>query len=55
MRERNTKTVDPPLGKCPACDATIPAANLVVAYEAAGDWPRMLAECPTCDEPVTPV
>jgi hypothetical protein len=55
MRERNIETADPPLGMCPVCDVPIPAANLVVAYDRAGDWPRMIATCPDCADAVNPV
>jgi len=55
MWDSDIETADPPLGKCPACDVTIPAANLVIAYDTAGDWPRMLAECPDCADAVNPV
>lgn len=48
------KTRKPPLGRCPHCDRDIPKRNLLISYESAGEWPRMFAECPTCEEPVHP-
>ncbi|WP_152436393.1 DUF7837 family putative zinc-binding protein [Halosimplex carlsbadense] len=43
-----------PLGACPNCDVMIPSANLLIRYESEGDWPRLFAECPDCENPVHP-
>jgi len=43
-----------PLGTCPTCERDIPRENLIIAYEADGDWPRLFAECPSCEDPVHP-
>jgi len=46
---------EPPLGWCPVCETPIGAGNPVVTYETAGGWPRMVAECGSCEETVHPV
>jgi len=43
-----------PLGTCPNCDVMIPSGNLLIRYESEGDWPRLFAECPDCENPVHP-
>lgn len=43
------------LGLCPLCNSRIPAERLIVNYTPAEGWPRMLAECGTCEEVVGPV
>mgnify|MGYP000094183753 FL=1 len=43
-----------PLGACPNCDVMIPSANLLIRYECEGDWPKLFAECPDCEDPVHP-
>jgi RNase P subunit RPR2 len=45
---------DSPLGTCPNCETAIPRTNLLISYEAAGEWPRLFAECPCCGDPVHP-
>ena len=42
------------LGRCPNCDADIPAAGLLIEYETDGGWPQMFAECPACADVVHP-
>jgi hypothetical protein len=42
------------LGRCPGCDAPIPAARLLIEYRTAEGWPRMYAECPSCASVVHP-
>jgi uncharacterized C2H2 Zn-finger protein len=42
-----------PLGRCPECDAAIPAGNLLIAYERR-DGPACYAECPACEAVVHP-
>lgn len=42
------------LGRCPACEATIPTDRLLAAYVTDGEWPRMLAECSDCAAVVAP-
>jgi hypothetical protein len=44
----------PRLGDCPLCAATIPPARLLAEYRHPDEWPRLLAECPGCDEVVAP-
>jgi len=47
-------TGDGPLGTCQHCETTIPRSKLAVKYEAPGGWPRLLAECPSCERVVSP-
>jgi len=42
-----------PLGRCPECEATIPAGMLLIAYER-DDGPACYAECPDCGAVVRP-
>jgi NAD-dependent SIR2 family protein deacetylase len=42
-----------PLGRCPDCEATIPAGSLLIEYERR-DGPACYAECPDCREVVRP-
>lgn len=48
------ETGQPILGTCPVCDDAIPSAYLLIKYEAAGEWPRLFAECPNCEDAVHP-
>lgn len=41
------------LGHCPHCATRIPARRLLVEYDAA-DGPGVFAECPDCEDVVTP-
>lgn len=41
------------LGACPHCEATIPAAKLLIEYETSSGRDRF-AECPACEVVVTP-
>lgn len=41
------------LGVCPRCETEIPEGLLLIEYETDGDR-RVFAECPACEEPVTP-
>lgn len=43
----------PPLGRCPSCDAAVPEHALLIRYERDG-WPAIYAECPACDSVVHP-
>jgi len=45
---------DVPLGECPDCHTSIPRENLLIRYIPRDDWPRMIAECPSCDAAVAP-
>ena len=42
------------LGTCPKCQTNIPASRLLVKYQAANGWLRLLAECPHCEVIVRP-
>lgn len=55
MRNEDEGMECPTLGRCPICDTLIPPSNLVIKYEMSGEWPRMFAECPACEDPVHPV
>lgn len=54
MTERRATDDAPTLGVCPSCEAALPTTSLVVRYDAATEWPRMLAACRGCDEVVHP-
>jgi len=41
------------LGCCPFCGAPIPESAVIIEYEVDGDT-RRFAECPGCEEPVSP-
>lgn len=41
------------LGRCPNCEADIPASRLLIEYESA-DGPGVFAECPDCGGVVAP-
>lgn len=41
------------LGRCPDCEATIPARRLLIEYER-GDERAIFAACPDCDAVVHP-
>ncbi len=43
----------PPLGGCPHCGTEIPDYRLLIEYETA-DGPSVFAECPSCEDVVTP-
>lgn len=43
-----------PLGRCPGCGEMIPSANLLIRYETAEGWPKLLAQCDDCEDPVYP-
>lgn len=45
---------DGPLGTCPNCDGDVPREYLLIRYETDDGWPKLFAECPTCEEPVHP-
>ena len=47
-------TLLPVLGRCPLCDQHIASQYLLATYETDDEWPRLLAECPTCAEVVHP-
>lgn len=42
------------LGRCPDCGATIPERCLLIEYETKADDETAYAECPACEEVVTP-
>lgn len=44
----------PRLGECPLCEARIPHEELLAEYRHPDEWPRLLAECPSCSEVVAP-
>lgn len=54
MSTRDRDRAFPMLGTCPMCEAPIPNANLLIKYETDDGWPRMFAECPSCETPVHP-
>lgn len=55
MVEDHEVTARGRLGRCPTCEAVIPHDRLLASYEAPGEWPRLLAECPACTVVVAPV
>jgi hypothetical protein len=42
------------LGCCPICETGIPPHKLLIQYDADEEWPRMFAECPSCESVVHP-
>jgi formate dehydrogenase maturation protein FdhE len=42
-----------PLGVCPSCGTELVAGMILIEYEKNGSK-AVFAECPSCDEPVTP-
>jgi uncharacterized C2H2 Zn-finger protein len=42
------------LGRCPDCGASIPNRRLLIEYETEDGDASAYAECPDCDEVVTP-
>lgn len=40
-------------GDCPHCETRIPASRLLIEYDAS-DGPGVFAECPDCEDVVTP-
>ena len=53
-RASDPGSTDVPLGECPDCQTTIPRENLFIRYIPRNDWPRIIAECPSCDAAVSP-
>ncbi|MFP8889884.1 hypothetical protein ACLI4U_08935 [Natrialbaceae archaeon A-CW2] len=51
FNEEDPRTI---LGTCSKCNTTIPTLQLLVKYQAANGWLRLLAKCPHCDEIVSP-
>jgi len=47
-------TGDPPLGRCPKCGEELSIAYILVEYEKDDGTTGIWAECPTCDEVVSP-
>mgnify|MGYP000043471842 CR=1 FL=1 len=45
----------PKHGRCPECDEDISAAYILVEYEKGDGMTGIWAECPTCDDVVSPV
>jgi hypothetical protein len=41
------------LGDCPHCETRIPASRLLIEYESS-TGPDLFAECPDCEDVVTP-
>jgi len=44
----------PELGQCPECDQDISAAHVLVEYEKDDGTTGIWAECPICDDVVSP-
>ena len=47
-------TGDPPLGNCPKCGEELSSAYVLVEYEKDDGTTGIWAECPICDEVVSP-
>lgn len=47
-------TNDSSLGRCPRCGAEIPEAYLLIRYETAAGEESSFAECPDCEDVITP-
>lgn len=42
------------LGRCPNCDAPLPASNKLIEYRTAAGWTAVFAACEPCDDVVHP-